>query len=385
MSAGGAAFRLSVYYAALFAAVGVHLPFWPVWLAAKGLTPAEMGWLAAATYLAKVTVNPVVGHVVDRRGDRRLPMLALAGGATLCFLLFAVTDGFWPILGVTMLALGLWGGVMPIGDSLAMMAVARFRLDYGRIRLWGSLSFIVAATLVGRLLVDAPPSVLMGLVAGGLGVMALACVGLPDLRIDSRKGTPPAPLRPLLSSRPYLLFVAAAALNQAAHTVYYAFATLHWKAAGVADDTIGLLWSEGVLAEIVLFAFSGAAVRRLGPGGLLVTAGLGGVLRWLVLGSSTALPLLVGAQLLHAATFGCAHLGAMHFLQRAIPTGLSARAQTLYATVATGIVPGLMSPFTGWLFQGLGGSAFLVMAGFSLAATGLAWAVMRRWDGAKIL
>ena len=100
-----------------------------------------------------------------------------------------------------------------------------------------------------------------------------------------------------------------------------------------------------------------------------------------MLGLTTDVPMLAAAQVLHAATFGCAHLGAMHFIQRAVPAGLSARAQGLYAAVAMGVAPGLMSPLTGRLYEALGGHAFLVMAGFSalmaLAAARLRTAARR--------
>jgi PPP family 3-phenylpropionic acid transporter len=384
MTSSGAAVRLGAYYAALFAAIGIHLPFWPLWLADRGLSPADIGWIIAATYLSKIAVNPVVGHVVDRRGDRRRPMVTLAVLATAAWLAYALVDGFWGILAVTMVSVGLWAGIMPVGESLAMMTVVRHRLDYGRVRLWGSLAFIAAATLVGRLLVDQPPGILMWLVAGGLGLAAVACHFLPDERATTEPGKP-APLRPLMVSTPFLLFLTATSLNQAAHTVYYAFSTLHWKAAGIADDTIGLLWSEGVLAEIALFAFSGAVMRRFGPGSLLVIAGICGVARWLVLGTTTEVPMLAVAQVLHAATFGCAHLGAMHFIQQAVPAGLSARAQGLYSATAMGLAPGLMSPVTGRLYESLGGGAFLIMAAIATAAAAAAWALTRHWQGGPVL
>lgn len=383
-TASGAAFRLGVFYAAMFAAIGIHMPFWPLWLADRGLSPAEIGWIVAATYLAKVIVNPVVGHMVDRRGDRRGPMVALASAAAVAWLAHALADGFWIILAVTTVSVGLWAAIMPLGESLAMMSVTRHRLDYGRVRLWGSLAFIAAASAAGRLLVDTPPSALMWLVAGGLAATALACRGLPDERASAPPGRP-APLGQLLTSAPFLLFLGAASLNQAGHTVYYAFSTIHWKAAGISDDTIGLLWSEGVLAEIVLFAFSGAVMRRVGPGTLLVVAAACAVARWLALAASVEVPVLAAVQLLHAATFGCAHLAAMHFIQRAVPAGLSARAQALYSATAMGLAPGLMSPVTGWLYATLGGSAFLVMAGFAACAAAAAWALARRWTGGPVL
>ena len=104
-----------------------------------------------------------------------------------------------------------------------------------------------------------------------------------------------------------------------------------------------------------------------------------------MLGATTALPLLAIAQILHAATFGCAHLGAMHFLQRAIPPGLSVRAQGLFAAIALGAVPALMSPLTGWLYQTLAGAAFYGMAAVAALAAGFAWLLARTWRGGMVI
>lgn len=375
--AGDAALRLGVYYSALFMAVGVQLPFWPLWLKHHGLDPSQIGLVLASTYLVKSLVNPLVGHLVDRRGERRRPMLWLAVGATVTWLGFAVIDGFWPILLLTMLSVGLWSGIMPVGEALALITTQRHGVDYGRVRLWGSLAFIVTASLCGRLLLGHSPDVLVWLVAAALAATALSCAALPDTRVPvTERGAAP-PLKPLVTSAAFLLFLAATSLNAASHTVYYAFSTIHWKAAGISDDTIGLLWSEGVIAEIVLFALSGRAVRRFGATGLLLLAAAGGVLRWAVLGTTTEVPALAVVQVLHAATFGCSHLGAMHLL-RGVPAGLAARAQGIYAAVALGVVPGLMSPVTGHLYEALHGHAFLVMAGLSGLMTLAAWRLHRR-------
>lgn len=364
MSPRGAALRLGAYYGALFMAVGVQLPFWPLWLKDHGLGPAEIGLILAATYLVKSVVNPLVGHLVDKSGERRRPMVWLAIGATIAWTGFSLVDGFWPILILTIVALGFFSGIMPVGEALALMTTQRMGLDYGRVRLWGSASFIVIAVLGGKLLVGHSTDILVWLITATLALTAITCAALPDIRVPTAAHGRGQPLWPLATSLPFLLLLAAGSLNSAAHTVYYAFSTIHWKSAGISDDTIGLLWSEGVVAEIVLFALSARIARKVGAPGLLLLGGLAGVVRWSMLGLTTDLPLLAAAQMLHAATFGCTHLGAMYAL-RAVPPGLSARAQGLYAAVAAGVVPGLMSPITGHLYDGLGGHAFLVMAALS--------------------
>ncbi len=384
MTPSSASLRLGAYYAALFVAVGIHIPFWPLWLQSRGLSASEIGWVAAAGYLIRILASPVIGHLADHGGERRVLMIRLALATALIWLLFPMVDGFTAILVLSVVAVFPFAGLIPLGDTLAMMIVGRHGLDYGRARLWGSLAFIVAATLLGKALESWPVAILPWLMAAALLLTAASCRALPDLKVPRHEGKPPS-LRPVLLNPLFLLFLGTAALNQMAHTVYYTFATIHWKAAGLSDMVIGLLWSEGVVAEIILFAVSNRVVARLGPAALLLVAAIGGTVRWLVLGTTAALPMVALAQLLHAATFGCAHLGAIHFISRAVPQGLSARTQGIFAAIAVGLAPGLITPFSGRLYESLGGGSFLAMAALSALSALLAWVLMRRWTtGSRI-
>lgn len=384
MTPSSASLRLGAYYAALFVAVGIHIPFWPLWLQSRGLSASEIGWVAAAGYLIRILASPVIGHLADHGGERRVLMIRLALATALIWLLFPMVDGFIAILVLSVVAVFPFAGLIPLGDTLAMMIVGRHGLDYGRARLWGSLAFIVAATLLGKALESWPVAILPWLMAAALLLTAASCRALPDLKVPRHEGKPPS-LRPVLLNPLFLLFLGTAALNQMAHTVYYTFATIHWKAAGLSDMVIGLLWSEGVVAEIILFAVSNRVVARLGPAALLLVAAIGGTARWLVLGTTAALPMVALAQLLHAATFGCAHLGAIHFISRAVPQGLSARTQGIFAAIAVGLAPGLITPFSGRLYESLGGGSFLAMAALSALSALLAWVLMRRWTtGSRI-
>jgi PPP family 3-phenylpropionic acid transporter len=385
MTPFSASLRLGSYYAALFVAVGIHIPFWPLWLQDQGLSAPEIGLVAAAGYLTRILASPVIGHLADHGGERRLLMVRLALAAAAIWLVFPLISGFTAILILSVIAIFPFAGLIPLGDTLAMMVVHRHGLDYGRARLWGSLAFIAAATLLGKGLEVWPIGILPWLMSAALLLTAATCRTLPDIKVPRHEGKPPS-LRPLLGHPLFLLFLGTAALNQMAHTVYYAFATIHWKAAGLSDMVIGLLWSEGVVAEIILFAVSNRVVARFGPAALLLAAALAGTIRWLVLGSTASLPLVAMAQLLHAATFGCAHLGAIHFISRAVPQSLSARTQGIFAAFAIGLAPGLITPFSGKLYESLDGGSFLAMAALSALSAVLAWALMRRWkDGRPII
>lgn len=355
--------RLAAHYAGLFMPVGIMLPFWPVFLSGRGLSEWEIGVALAAGSVSKLVVNPIVGSLVDRLGRRRAVMIALSFLSLLAFACFYLADGFLPILVLSAVASGLFTAQMPLAENLSLFMATRRKFDYGRVRLWGSLSFILAALGGGWILTGRDSEIVLHASLACLFLMALISLGLPEMKITKRaKDGSESGLLSLLADKRFLLFLCCAGSLQASHMVYYGFSTLHWRAAGIDEGTIGVLWSLGVVAEIILFSQGNRVLGRLGPTGLLLLAGGGGVVRWTVLAFTTWEPALYGAQILHALTFGAMHLGAMHYLSRNIPLAVSARAQGLYSSFVTGIAQGAGMLAAGPLYHALNGSAFLTMA-----------------------
>lgn len=377
--------RLSLYYAALFSVVGVQMPYWPLWLEAQALTPAQIGLLLAVGFWAKVLANPVIGRAVDVHGRRRGPMLILASAALAAYALFAVAEGFPALLALSIVSTAAFAALMPLGENITLLTVYERKLDYGRIRMWGSLTFIAGSLAGGWLLLDLPTDVILWAILGGIALTIGACALLPDVRTRSRREDGPAPaIGPLLRHPAFLLFLGTAAVIQASHAVYYGFATLHWQAAGLSEDVIGGLWAIGVVAEVVLFLVGNRLVARLGPARLLLIGGLGGVVRWSVMAVTVDPLVLAPVQCLHALTFGATHLGAMHFIARAVPPAYSGRAQAIYSSAALGAGMGLAMGMSGRLFEAAGGQAFLAMT--VLGAAGLLGGrlLAARWDGGRL-
>jgi PPP family 3-phenylpropionic acid transporter len=361
--------RLAVFYAAFLAVYGVQIPFWPVWLAAQGLSAPDIGLIIAVSVGARLIGNPLAAHVADRSGERRRPMLALAVLSLGAYGLFAFTEAFWGILVVSVISSLLFPPIMALGESLTMSGVSRLNLDYGRIRLWGSLSFIFVAAFSGHVLVAAPAEAILWMVLATVGATAIACAILPDLRSEATPVAAGIPVVRVLADRRLILMLIAAGLIQGSHAVYYAFGTLHWQAAGFTDSVIGLLWAEGVVCEIALFAVGRAVLRKISAPGLIACAGALAALRWLVLGATTALPAIIAVQSLHAFSYAAAHLGAIHVIAATVAPGLSATAQSLYAALVMGLSLGVMLLVSGPLYEAFAGGAYFAMAASALAGT----------------
>jgi PPP family 3-phenylpropionic acid transporter len=383
---GAVARRLQLFYVFLFMVPGIHLPFWPLWLAAQGLNEAAIGLALAAGNWARVIANPLAGHFADRNGERRRLMLALTVLCLCSFALFAVARELGPLIAVSLLFGLFWGPLMPLCENMTLLACYRHRLDYGRIRLWGSLSFMVTATAAGFILQTRSADAIYVMMLLALVGAALVAIGLPDIRVETAPAPVPggagprraAPFGALLRERRYLIMLAAAAAIHASHGVLYAFGTLHWRAAGHSNDVIGLLWAVGVIAEIGVFAVGGALLRRLGPAELLLIASAVGALRWSGMALTTELALLAALQALHALSFGIAHLGAMHMLAQELRPEISASAQGYYSVVNGGVALGAAMLAAGPLYAAFGGASFWFMAALAAAGGGAALFLLPR-------
>jgi MFS transporter, PPP family, 3-phenylpropionic acid transporter len=361
----------------------VQLPFWPVWLAGHGLDPQQIAGVFAAAIWAKVVATPAIGTLADRIGHRRAVMTGLAGIACLAYAALWPVRGLWPLLALNLLAGVAQSALLPLGDAVTLAAVRERGLDYGRIRVWGSLSFVLASIGGGAALAAMPAPegpdnrVLMLVLIASL-LLVGACLAIPSDQADRRRGTARwQAIRQLLSEGRFWLLVVSASALQASHQVYYGFGTLYWRGLGLSDTVIGVLWAEGVVAEVVLFWYGAPIVARLGPLGLLALGGVGGIVRWSMMGLVPGLPAAAVLQLLHALTFGASHLGAMYMLARSVPPEAAASAQSLYAALSAGLGSGLVMLAAGALYAAYGGQAFLFMA--LLSAGGLAgvWRLRR--------
>lgn len=368
--------RLSLLFAAIFFVTGSSLPYLPVWLAWRDLSAPEIAIISACPLFVRVLVTPAIGFAADRVGDHRRFLILLAWSAVACQVLLAQMRGFFPILLTSLLLAVAWTSIMPLAEAIAVRGMKAARLNYGRMRLWGSISFAAAALAGGWVVQGASPQALFYLLIAGSMLLAGAAHALA-------KPTSAAPAAPrqdrarlgardvaaLLAAPTFLVFLLAAGAIQAAHAAYYTFGTLHWRALGHSTLLAGQLWTVGVVAEILVFAYSAALLRRVGPISILVLAGLAAVARWLVMAFDPAVWLLFGLQSLHGLTFGATHVGAIHFLARFVPEAQGGTAQAVYASFTSGILLGGATLLAGPLYAHFGGRAYLAMAG--LAAVGL--------------
>jgi PPP family 3-phenylpropionic acid transporter len=367
--------RVALFYATLFGLGGTQLPFFPVWLKAIGIDASWIGIITAVPSVTRFTSLPLVTGLAERRYSLRAALIVTAfatmlGLATvgtqhlplLVFLVYAVTSC-------------MWTPMVPLIDAYALRGVARYGLDYGPLRLWGSAAFVVGALACGVLADVIAARYLIWAIAAVAGLGAIASLGLQ--RLDSPK---PAHLTShggtaLLREPRFLAIIAASGLIQGSHAAYYTFASISWQAAGLGGLTIAGLWALGVVAEIVVFALSPRFM--LSPVLMVVIGGLSGVARWTITAQEPSAALLSAVQLAHGLSFGLTQVGTMILLVNNVPAHVMARAQG-YLAACSGIATSSASIVSGAIYASYGQGVYYLMAAMALVGAAVMWLARRR-------
>jgi MFS transporter, PPP family, 3-phenylpropionic acid transporter len=297
--------------------------------------------------------------------------------AMLAYLALPFMDGFVQIFTVALLAGFLFAPVFPLTEGFSVDASAIHGLDYGRIRLWASLSFLTGSMISGALLTQLPATDTVWLIAGAQSLAVLATFLLPPEPVQDNEHLQPSTLefsealKFLFASR-FTIFLIAASLANASHGMMYSFSTVHWSGLGFSTFTIGILWACAVGAEVGFFAFSNLVIDRFGTPLLLCLGLCGGVVRWVGMAFASGALEMGVLQTLHAISFAVAHLALMHFIRLNVPRKLRNTAQGLYAALAGGVLLSSVVWISGPLYAAFGGKAYLAMAMISVFGLGLA-------------
>lgn len=378
---GDEARRLAIAYVALFFLAGVHLPYWPVWLASRGVDAQQLGVLLGIGNWARLT-TPWIGAWADRTGRGPQLLVAVAIAVLVTLGLFELAHAL-PLLVVLSAMLGLaYAPIIPLLDGMSITAAAAGRMDYGRVRLWGSASFILASVVGGWLLQGRDAALVLTTLQSSAVILVLAVLWLRRLPSAPRsepatRGGPRRSWAEILGQPRFATFLVCVGFLQGAHAVLYGFGTKHWQQAGISESTIGWFWGVGVIAEVALFAWGARIIAWVGAPGLLGLAGTGAIVRWAALGSTTAIGPTFAIQILHAASFAAMHLGAMSWIRDNIVPDAVNRATAVYTAIAGGVALGLGMPLGGVLFDRWQGDAYFAMAAFAAIGTAFAWRLGR--------
>ncbi|MBX9925375.1 MAG: MFS transporter [Hyphomicrobiaceae bacterium] len=382
--------RIALYFGAIFLVYGIHLTYFPVWLAWRGLSPEQIGFITAVPILLRAVLTPVIGAYADATGRHRTMIIALSVlSAALSIGAWMAPDTPWLVVTAVPFAV-IMVSVLPLVDTVAVSGVRAAGHDYGRMRLWGSLTFLIATLLAGAMLdVFGAGSIMWGLIAATLAT-ALTALLLPKPAEGSRRPRPSqtadaGKVGQLLRQPLFLTFIMAVGAIQGSHAAFYAFGALHLQGQGVSGSAFSTLWVIAILAETALFAWSAPFVAKIGAVRLLILGGVAAVVRWGIMSIDPPYGVVFALQPLHALTFAATHLGAIHFIAKAVPGHGAGTAQALHSAIGNGLIMAAAIYVSGQIYPSLAGATYLVMGALALTGTAAAVYVSKTWDGRPVL
>lgn len=367
-------FRLlsALSYCAPLIVNGVALPFFPVWLAVHKFSDYEIGVILAVPMIVRVLVAPIVAMYADRMDERADVLLWSGGLSLLTAIALYWTTTFWPVLIVYSLQGATFAPYVPIIESIVISGVRRWGLDYGSMRVWGSIAFIVS-TLIGGELIGTwgGDMVLPVMIVGFMMTMAMA-IYCPRIGPTRRRNIPVDIQAATGSSlrQPHLLVLLwGVAIQQSSHAMLYAFASIYWHQLGFSGTEVGILWSAGVASEVLVFFISKHLNRRFGAWTLIRIGCAFCICRWILFPMHWGFAGFLFLQCFHSATYAFVHTGVQRRIVASVQATQESSAQGAYFFY-NGMFMALMTLASGYIYSWLGLASYYIMA--LVAAFGMA-------------
>ncbi|AND91044.1 MULTISPECIES: MFS transporter [Bradyrhizobium] len=369
------AVSLALFYSAFFAVLGTHMPFFPVWLKAIGIDAAWIGLINALPAITRFTTLPQVAAFAEKRHAIRAGIMVSVLATAIGFAAVGLQQQPLALFLIYALTCMMWTPTMPLTDAYALRGVARYGLDYGPLRLWGSAAFAAGSLACGYLVDSIAARDLIWVIVAWAVVAVLASLRLQPLDDLRRRTTETHAGKALLHDGGFWAVIASAALIQSSHIAFYTFSAITWQLHGHGGLTIAGLWTLGVIAEIVVFALSPRF--SLHPSTLMAIGGLSAVVRWIVTASEPSLALLAIVQLGHGLSFGMTMVGTMNLLVQRVPSHQIARGQGYYAA-CNGLLGATTSIASGAIYARIGEGLYYVMAAMAAAGALVIWSARHR-------
>ncbi len=359
--------RLSSSYFFYFALLGLISPFLAIFLDGKGFNSLQVGETLAILTATKIVAPSLWAMLADKTGK---PLLIIRLGAFLALLSFTVlywTSGFWPISFCLALFTLFWTAILPQLEVHTLTSLRRSHKIYARVRLWGSLGFIVLAVLAGETMsaLGYESFTTLGVVI--LVFLLISTLQLKPVKLVKHDLATCGPISSKLLDMRFISFFTAGLLLQLSFAPYYGFFALYLRDLHYSGLTIGLIISLGVVAEIVAFIYMGKLFKYFSLKILLVFSIGITALRWFLIPAvADSILWLSVIQLAHAASFAIYHSASMSFISQHFTKAQQSRGQGIYLGGVYGIGGAIGAYITGFLWlDGVGANNAFIMAGGS--------------------
>jgi len=354
--------RLSSFYFFYFATLGGFLPYWSLYLEHIKFNALEIGELSAFMVATKIIAPNLWGWIADHTGKSLRVIRIASFFATIIFAGFFFKDNYLWVAMITVAFSFFWNAALPQFEAATLFHIKKQPHRYSRIRLWGSIGFIVTVLSIGRLIdvlsIDYLPEMIICLLA----MIWLVSLVTPETNASQHHEAKVGVFK-IIKQPEIIAFFMVYMLLQLAHGPYYVFYSIYLNQFSYSSTMIGLLWALGVCAEVLLFIFMKQVLRWVSLRHILLVSVFLSICRWLIIAYCVqSLPLMIFAQLLHAATFGSSHVVAIHLVHKYFGDHHQGKGQALYSSLSFGLGGMIGSLGSGYLWEFQGANFVFSMA-----------------------
>ena len=363
----GLKFIISSQYFIYFGVLGIFLPYFNLYCYHLGFNGLQIGVLSALRSVAMVLFPLVWGSLADRFNIRKPIYILCTFFSTSIWFLYLLFVDFWPMLIITAIYGIFYAPIISFLEAVTMDALGPEKKSYGRIRAWGSISFILMVLVLGNMIDLYSLDIILILILAGSFMLAAISISIPA--IETRKKDLLAQDAKSLLTKRAVVFLFCAFLMLASHGAYYGFFSIHLENLGYDSTFIGIAWAVASTAEILVMIRSDKIFGRFTLENVLFFSFLIAAVRWLILFFTGSTAVILLSQILHALTYGTFHMASILYIDRLAPEQAKTLGQAVNNALSYGL--GLMVGFfvNGYVYEMTGSNTLFLLSSF-IALTG---------------
>jgi PPP family 3-phenylpropionic acid transporter len=362
-------FIISSQYFLYFGVMGIFLPYFNLYCYNLGFSGLQIGALSGLRSVAMVVFPLIWGILSDRYGLRRPIYIICNIISTAVWVMYLFNVEFWPMLFITALYGMFYAPIISFLEAVTMDVLGTAKKSYGRIRAWGSISFIVMVLVLGKIIDLYSVDIILVLILVGSVMLTLISFGIPAIQVTKKNLLAPG-AGSLLEKR-VIVFLFCAFLMLVSHGAYYGFFTIHLANMGFGSTFIGITWALASTAEILVMIKSDKLFNRFSLENVLFFSFVVAAARWMILFFAHSATVILLSQILHAVTYGTFHMASILYIDRLAPEKVKTLGQAVNNALTYGL--GLMVGFfvNGYVYEITGSFTLFLMSSLIALAGGL--------------
>jgi PPP family 3-phenylpropionic acid transporter len=329
--------------------MGIFLPYFNLYCYHLGFSGFQIGILSALRSVAMIFFPLFWGALADRFQMRKPLYILCSFVSTAIWALYLYTVDFWAMLVITIFYGVFYAPIISFLEAFTMDVLKKEKKNYGKIRAWGSMSFILVVIVLGRIIDMYSIRIILVLILAGSIVQTVISTGIPRIKIKKRKFRPGN--ASIFLQRRIVVFLTCGFLMLVSHGAYYGFFSIHLENLGYGNTFIGITWALASIAEIVVMIKSDSIFKRFSIENMLVFSLMAAAVRWFILFFAVSPSAILFSQIFHAVTYGTFHMAGILYVDSLTPDETKTLGQAVNNAVTYGF--GLMIGFflNGYLYE----------------------------------